>query len=223
MSFFGLFDQQGPQGQDIVLPVAPSGLFLGGAAGFLARGPHLEHGEVRGHRAFAALPPRDLLEHGGLSNKVGQWAGRLAVSGQGRWAQPVTGAGRRLVAVGLFTPQEAAAYLTAVLAAHHRQEPADQINGLAAELGHLPLALAQAAAYIIDTGLTCTSYWEMLADRIRELADLLPESGALPDDQTTTAAPVPPRSLPQDLACGKAEGGHAESDHECKRQSHLGR
>ncbi|WP_335976805.1 tetratricopeptide repeat protein [Streptomyces sp. CA2R106] len=100
----------------------------------------------------------------------------------------LTGAGRRLVAVGSFTPQEAAAYVTAVLAAHDRHEPTDQITGLAAGLGHLPLALAQAAAYIIDADLTCASYRELLADRIRKLADLLPEPGALPDDQTATVA-----------------------------------
>ncbi|MFF0706192.1 FxSxx-COOH system tetratricopeptide repeat protein [Streptomyces tendae] len=113
--------------------------------------------------------------------------GRALVTTRRREAA-LTGAGRRLVTVGMFTPQEAAAYLTAVLAAHDRQEPTDQINSLAADLGYLPLALAQAAAYIIDTDLTCASYREMLADRIRELADLLPESGALPDDQTTTVA-----------------------------------
>ncbi|EST18763.1 hypothetical protein M878_44520 [Streptomyces roseochromogenus subsp. oscitans DS 12.976] len=48
--------------------------------------------------------------------------------------------------------------------------------------------MAQAAAYIIDADLTCASYQELLADRLRKLADLLPESGALPDDQTATVA-----------------------------------
>jgi hypothetical protein len=92
------------------------------------------------------------------------------------------------VHVGLFMPWEATAHLTAVLAAHDRHEPADQINDLAADLGHLPLALAQAAAHIIDANLTCASYRELPADRIRRLADLLPEPGALPDDQSATVA-----------------------------------
>ncbi|KUJ70561.1 ATP-binding protein, partial [Streptomyces albus subsp. albus] len=100
----------------------------------------------------------------------------------------LTGAGRRQVTVGLFTRQEAAAYFTAVLAAHDRREPTDHIDSLAADLGYLPLALAQAAAYIIDADLTCASYRELLADQIRKLADLLPEPGALPDDQTATVA-----------------------------------
>ncbi|MFJ4843221.1 tetratricopeptide repeat protein, partial [Streptomyces sp. NPDC088746] len=113
--------------------------------------------------------------------------GRTLVTTRRREAA-LTGAGRYRVTVGLFTPQEAVAYFTAVLAAHDRHEPTDQINSLAADLGYLPLALAQAAAHIIDADLTCASYRELLADRIRKLADLLPEPGALPDDQTATVA-----------------------------------
>lgn len=113
--------------------------------------------------------------------------GRTLVTTRRREAA-LTGAGRHRVTVGLFTPQEAVAYFTAVLAAHDRHEPTDQINSLAADLGYLPLALAQAAAHIIDADLTCASYRELLADRIRKLADLLPEPGALPDDQTATVA-----------------------------------
>ncbi|WP_369212331.1 NB-ARC domain-containing protein, partial [Streptomyces flavofungini] len=113
--------------------------------------------------------------------------GRALVTTRRREAA-LTGAGRRRVAVGLFTPEQAVAYVTAVFAAHDRHEPTDQINHLAADLGHLPLALAQAAAYLIDADLTCASYRGLLADRIRRLADLLPESGALPDDQSATVA-----------------------------------
>jgi hypothetical protein len=113
--------------------------------------------------------------------------GRVLVTTRRREAA-LTGAGRRRVTVGLFTPQEAASYFTAVLAADDRHEPADQINDLAANLGYLPLALAQAAAYIINTALACAAYRELLADRIEKLADLLPEPDALPDDQTVTVA-----------------------------------
>ncbi|WP_318218758.1 tetratricopeptide repeat protein [Streptomyces sp. SCL15-6] len=113
--------------------------------------------------------------------------GRVLVTTRRREAA-LTGAGRRLVTVGLFNPQDAAAYLTVVLAAHDRHEPADQINSLTADLGHLPLALAQAAAYIIDTHVTCARYRRLLADRLRKLADLLPEPSALPDDQALTVA-----------------------------------
>ncbi|MEV6199638.1 tetratricopeptide repeat protein [Streptomyces sp. NPDC051771] len=111
--------------------------------------------------------------------------GRVLVTTRRREAA-LTGAGRRQVTVGLFTPEDAAVYLTAVLAAHDRHEPPDQIAGLAADLGHLPLALAQAAAYVVDTDVTCARYRRLLDDRLRRLADLLPEPGALPDDQAVT-------------------------------------
>lgn len=113
--------------------------------------------------------------------------GRALVTTRRREAA-LTGAGRRRLLVGLFTSQEAAAYLTAVFAAHDRHEQTAQLDRLAADLGYLPLALAQAAAYIIDADLTCAAYRALLADRIRKLADLLPESGALPDGQNTTVA-----------------------------------
>ncbi|MEU9072603.1 FxSxx-COOH system tetratricopeptide repeat protein [Streptomyces sp. NPDC048306] len=114
-------------------------------------------------------------------------SGRTLVTTRRRDAA-LTGPDRRLVTVGLFTPEEAVAYLTANLAAHHRHEPADELTALAADLGHLPLALAQAAAYLIDSGLDCAAYRQLLADRARTLADVLPEPGALPDDQATTVA-----------------------------------
>ncbi|WP_405886319.1 tetratricopeptide repeat protein (plasmid) [Streptomyces sp. NBC_01136] len=113
--------------------------------------------------------------------------GRTLVTTRRREAA-LSGEGRRLVHVGMFTPAEAVAYLTAVLTAHGRHEPANEIHALAADLGHLPLALSQAGAYLIDTAITCANYRRLFADRIRKLADLLPEPSALPDDQTTTVA-----------------------------------
>ncbi|WP_329537107.1 FxSxx-COOH system tetratricopeptide repeat protein (plasmid) [Streptomyces sp. NBC_01450] len=100
----------------------------------------------------------------------------------------LTAAGRRLLTVGLFTPEEATAHLAQALADHHRHEPADHLHTLAADLGHLPLALSQAAAYLIDTGISCARYRELLTDRTRILSDLLPEPDILPDDQATTVA-----------------------------------
>ncbi|MFL9658704.1 tetratricopeptide repeat protein [Streptomyces sp. PB17] len=114
-------------------------------------------------------------------------SGRTLVTTRRRDAA-LTGSDRRLVTIGLFTPDEAAAYLTASLTAHHRHEPVDQVTALAADLGHLPLALAQAAAYLIDSGLDCAAYRQLLADRARTLTDVLPEPDALPDDQATTVA-----------------------------------
>ncbi|MFE7582225.1 tetratricopeptide repeat protein [Streptomyces gardneri] len=98
----------------------------------------------------------------------------------------LTGEGRRLVEVGLFTEAEAIAYLTASLAARGRAEPADQLAALAADLGHLALALAQAAAYLIDSGESVAAYRDLLADRATTLADLAPN--ALPDEQAVALA-----------------------------------
>ncbi|MFD6892175.1 NB-ARC domain-containing protein [Streptomyces sp. NPDC059957] len=94
----------------------------------------------------------------------------------------------RLVPVGLFTPAEATAHLQQALAAQGRREPEANLAALAQDLGHLPLALSQAAAYLIDTHITVARYRARLADRARHLADLLPEPGGLPDDQSTPAA-----------------------------------
>ncbi|MFB7215405.1 tetratricopeptide repeat protein [Streptomyces sp. NPDC056255] len=96
------------------------------------------------------------------------------------------GRDRRRIEVGLFTPAESAAYLTAALDAQGRTEPVGQLTALAAELGHLPLALAQAAAYLIDSGDTAAAYRDLLADRATRLKDLAPDT--LPDEQATALA-----------------------------------
>ncbi|MGW3692308.1 tetratricopeptide repeat protein [Streptomyces sp. NPDC005149] len=83
--------------------------------------------------------------------------------------------------LGMFTPEQATAYVTESLARHGRQDDMRQIGALAQDLDYLPLALSQAAAYLIDTGLNCRAYRELLADRTARLEDLEPD--ALPDDQ----------------------------------------
>ncbi|MET8135086.1 tetratricopeptide repeat protein [Streptomyces sp. NPDC005251] len=93
------------------------------------------------------------------------------------------GRSRACIDVGLFTPAEAASYLSAQLAALSRSDDPVQIAGLAADLGHLPLALAQASAYLVDLGLDCAAYRARLADRSRRLGDLVPDDSGLPDDQ----------------------------------------
>jgi hypothetical protein len=113
--------------------------------------------------------------------------GRVLVTTRRRDAV-LTGEGRGVVNVGLFTPAEAAAYVTAKLAAHDRTDRPKQIEDLATDLGYLPVALAQAAAYITDLGLDCAAYRARLADRRRRLLDLVPEQSGLPDDQRKTVA-----------------------------------
>ncbi|MEU9252696.1 tetratricopeptide repeat protein [Streptomyces sp. NPDC048270] len=90
--------------------------------------------------------------------------------------------------VGLFTPDEADAYLTAKLSAARRQDSREQMAALARDLGHLPLALAQAATYLIDLHLDCAAYRARLADRAHALPDLVPEDSGLPDAHRATVA-----------------------------------
>jgi hypothetical protein len=111
--------------------------------------------------------------------------GRMLATTRRREAA-LTGPGRRRIEVGVFTPAEAADYLTTALAVHDRTEPAAEVAGLAADMGCLPLALSQAAAYLVDAGKSCATYRTMLADRARTLAELLPE--LLPDGQNHTVA-----------------------------------
>ncbi|MFF7474253.1 tetratricopeptide repeat protein [Streptomyces sp. NPDC008092] len=98
------------------------------------------------------------------------------------------GSGRRLVPVGLFTPDEATTYLSTALAAHGRLDTPTELAALADDLGYLPLALSQAVAYVIDADLDCAAYRALLNDRAQTLAELLPDSDGLPDDQPVTVA-----------------------------------
>ncbi|SNQ50910.1 NB-ARC domain protein [Frankia canadensis] len=113
-------------------------------------------------------------------------AGQVLITTRRRDAA-LTGSGRVRVDLGLFTPAEAQAYVTAALAAHGRTDDPGQIQGLAADLNHLPLALAQAAAYLADSAhLDCAAYRARLADQARTLDQLAPHS--LPDSQLAPVA-----------------------------------
>jgi hypothetical protein len=91
-----------------------------------------------------------------------------------------------LVEVGLYTPAEAASYLRDKLG----DAPGRLVGAeaLAADVGFLPLALAQAAAYIADRNIDCIKYRSRFADQRRRLVDMSPEPGALPDDYGTPVA-----------------------------------
>ncbi|MDA3645427.1 tetratricopeptide repeat protein [Saccharopolyspora indica] len=129
----------------------------------------------------------DLRVPGDLS---GLWpsatpTGRVLVTTRRRDAA-LRGSGRQLIDIGLFTPEESLAYLTGKLA--DRPRSAEGAAELADALGHLPLALAQAAAYLLDRGMTCAQYLDRFLDRRRDFATLLPEPGALPDEHRDTVA-----------------------------------
>ncbi|MEV0530580.1 NB-ARC domain-containing protein [Kitasatospora sp. NPDC050463] len=112
-----------------------------------------------------------------------QRVGRTLVT---TWRRDVAreGLGRQVVTVPSFSSAEAFGYLTAVLAASGRVEPPEQLEALAREFGHLPVALAQVAAYLVSTGLSCADYLRLLRDEGRQMADLVPDPGGLPDGQT---------------------------------------
>ncbi len=109
-------------------------------------------------------------------------SGQVVVTTRRRDAALVR-ADRPLVEVGVFTEAESLAYLTAKLPGR------GQLRQLAADLGHLPLALAQAAAFIVDKPLlTVADYRRRLADRRRTLAQVMPAADELPDEHRDTVA-----------------------------------
>jgi hypothetical protein len=91
---------------------------------------------------------------------------------------------RTRIDVDLYTPEQGLSYLTDRLAQPHLLDGAAD---LAHDLGYLPLALSQAAVYILDQpGMTCASYRDLLADRTSTLEQLSPE--LLPDEYPHTVA-----------------------------------
>jgi hypothetical protein len=92
--------------------------------------------------------------------------------------------GRRRVEVGLFSPAEARIYLAAKLAG---TDPS-QADELAADVGYLPLALAQAASFILNQGETCAAYRTRLADRRERLEWLFPDDAPADEYHATVAA-----------------------------------
>ncbi|MFE5714100.1 tetratricopeptide repeat protein [Streptomyces sp. NPDC056501] len=85
----------------------------------------------------------------------------------------LTGGGRRRVSVDVYEPGESAAYLRARLADDGLADGA--VGELAEELGHLPLALGHAAAYMINHGLGCADYLALFRES-RSIVDVLPPS-----------------------------------------------
>jgi hypothetical protein len=104
--------------------------------------------------------------------------GRTVVTTQ-RNDAALAGGRRQFIEVRQFTPADAYDFLAARLA----RQPGLAVGAqdLAAALGYLPIALAQATAYMLDRGLTCAQYRVRFARR--RLEEVLPEERAFPDDQ----------------------------------------
>ncbi|MFJ4836172.1 tetratricopeptide repeat protein [Streptomyces sp. NPDC088747] len=103
--------------------------------------------------------------------------GRVILTTRSRERDLVVLSGHAFLQVGVFTPAESLAYLRSAL-----QRPADAgsdsvaaLAGLAEDLGHLPLALSRAAAYL-DYNVSCSvaRYRRLLADRRLTLERLIP-------------------------------------------------
>ncbi|MFG2245823.1 tetratricopeptide repeat protein [Spirillospora sp. NPDC048823] len=90
------------------------------------------------------------------------------------------------IKVGLFSSEEADAYLRSrliELATDHQERMA-----LIEDLDHLPLALAQAAAYMLQQDMDCGRYCALLAQRL--LADAVPAPEDLFDDHQKIVSAV---------------------------------
>ncbi|WP_170232344.1 tetratricopeptide repeat protein [Saccharothrix saharensis] len=114
-------------------------------------------------------------------------SGRVVVTTRRRDAA-LAGPGRRRVDVEVFTAAESAAFLRARLTDHRGL--AVGADRLAEVLGHLPLALAQATAYLVDRRITCDEYLTRFTERHRPLVALSPEPDSLPDQHRGTTAAV---------------------------------
>ncbi|MEU8776634.1 tetratricopeptide repeat protein [Streptomyces sp. NPDC048606] len=88
----------------------------------------------------------------------------------------LTGGGRTRIEVDVYTPREAVDYLRERVAGDGGGHLLDGREAeVARALGHLPLALGHAAAYLLAEELHCAAYLTRLADRALRLNDVLPE------------------------------------------------
>ncbi|MFF1904322.1 tetratricopeptide repeat protein [Kitasatospora sp. NPDC058218] len=100
--------------------------------------------------------------------------GRVLATTRQRGAH-ASGGGRALVPVDVYSPEEAAAYLGERLAsAGFPYLLDDRAEELAEALGRLPLALAHAAAFMVNQGRTCAAYLDLFRERTRTLEAMLP-------------------------------------------------
>ncbi|KES05561.1 hypothetical protein BU52_18725 [Streptomyces toyocaensis] len=114
--------------------------------------------------------------------------GRSLVTTRRREAAVIRSASR-IVPVGAFAPQEAVDYLRSRLPADGDDGDDGELRALADALGHFPLALSQAAAFLIDTGMALRTYRQLLEDPGQRLSDLLPTTSPADEhgDTVTTA------------------------------------
>jgi hypothetical protein len=97
-----------------------------------------------------------------------------------------------LIPVDVFTSEESRTYLHQRLDRYpHLLSESDTdaaLDALAAELGYLPLALAQATAYMINDATPVDTYHALVTDQRQRLDDLVPDKDELPDGHQATIA-----------------------------------
>jgi tetratricopeptide (TPR) repeat protein len=74
------------------------------------------------------------------------------------WTDPAS-----LIRLDVLEPAESLELLTRIVTARHTARDLSGAGELCEELGHLPLAVEQAAAYIAETGITPRAYLDLLA------------------------------------------------------------
>ncbi|WP_051366699.1 tetratricopeptide repeat protein [Hamadaea tsunoensis] len=152
-----------------------------------------ESGEVAARRFLEFLAETDrpwlvVLDDLSTPDVLAGWWPPVARAGQltvvtTRLDDPALhGHDREVVRVGWYTEQQARDYVGRRL--RDRAELADEVDELAEDLGRLPIALAQATAYQVALGWSCSRYRQELATR--PLAGLTPGHRFLPDGQQAT-------------------------------------
>lgn len=100
--------------------------------------------------------------------------GRVIATTRQRGAH-ASGGGRALVPMDVYSPEEASDYLRDRLTSAGYPYLLDEhAEELAEALGRLPLALAHAAAFMVNKGCSCAEYLTLFRERSRTLEGMLP-------------------------------------------------
>jgi hypothetical protein len=121
--------------------------------------------------------PRDLH---GLQPPAGSAVGQILITTRLRDTAAVEHG--EPTEIGVFSEAEADGYLRAALSAGL----ADDVAGVSADLGRLPVAMGQAAAYMTDLDLSCSEYRRRFADRRRRMDELFPAENRVPGNYPRT-------------------------------------
>jgi tetratricopeptide (TPR) repeat protein len=126
-------------------------------------------------------------------------AGRVLVTSR-LGPEALEGAGRRIVPIGPFSRREALGYLTSVLLDHPDQRI--EALDLAEDLRCLPLALAHAAAAMVDRSQDCRDYRARLTERRLRLTEPADDDAAIISLTVSLALDYTDRLPPDGLARG---------------------